>query len=241
MFILLLCIVNNFPDSGMEIIDFATFDNDVHRAFKALFDMFQAELHRATYARQFTDIRRLCMLSANENFRRQIKQVQNMESLLDLLAENTVHCNWIKIEILEAIARRSRELQKLLQKYKEVIFSKKLREIWAYLPHILIRNKYYQKLKSIFNDKDPDDTTLGEIRKYSKVSLPTTDLDDFIIEFCHNCLSVTWLVPTNKVHQYFLSAFTIPQRSRQEDYLQIGAWVVYHPQSVLQKLKVEFG
>lgn len=232
-------VAKDFSESEKEI-NFAEFENDVFRAFKKLFDVFQTEACRATVAAHFPAIKRLCILSANEQFKPYIKKVGTMESLLDLLAESKLHCNWIKTGFLEAIASRSKTLDDLLKSYEEVFFSKKLSEIWDYLPLQHIRNRYYERLKAVFIKKDPDNTTLREIKEYSRFSL-STDLDDFIVEFCHNCLSITWLVPTDKVYQYFLSALTIPQKSRKEDFLQIGAWVVHHPQSVLQKLKVELG
>ena len=204
-----------------------------------LFDKFQTEISKATYVTHFRLIKRMCLLTANDSFKPCIEQVQSMESLLDLLAVNRLHCNWIKIGFLEDIAQvsRSKELTNLLKDYKAVIFSKKLSEIWASRPHQHVCNKYYKKLTTIFNDKNPENTTVEEVRD----CCGHVDLDDFIIEFCHKCLSLTWLIPTDKVYQQFLSVLTVPQESRQENFLEIGTWIVHHPQSVLQKLKAEFG
>lgn len=228
-------------DSGGEVIDFAEFENDVFEAFTKLFDRFQMEACKSTYAEHFSHIKRLCVRRANEIFKPHIERVCDMESLFDLLAGSKLHFNWIKIGFLKAIAARSEMLEKLLKEYESVFFPKKLSEVWAYLPCRHIRNKYYDKLKVIFHDKDPDNTTLREINQFSRFLPPGTDLDDFVIEFCHNCLSVTWLIPTDKVYQRFLSMLAVPQELSQEDVLQIGTWAVYHPQSVLQKLKMEFG
>ena len=227
-------------DSRGETVDFSEFENDVFSAFTELFNIFQIEACKATYVKHFPYIKRLCILKANASFVPHVQRVQSMESLLDLLAGSKLHCNWVKIGFLEAIASRSKMLENVLKKYEAAFYPKKLSEIWEYLPCKLIRNKYYEKLKIIFNDKDPDNTTITEVKRYCRSSL-ATDLDDFIIEFCHNCLTVTWLVPTDKVYHHFLSVLTIPQESRQENFLQIGTWVVHHPQSVLQKLKAEFG
>ena len=180
------------------------------------------------------------MYSAHENFKPYIKKVEDMKSLFDLLAENTLHCNWIKIRFFEVIASVSKMLEGILKNYEAVFFSKKLKDIWDSRPYRKIRNKYYEKLKAEFDTKDPDNTTVREITEYSKSLLPT-DLDDFITELSRKCLSITWLIRSDKVYHYFLSALTLPQESRKEDFLQIGAWVAHHPQSVLQKLKMEFG
>ena len=162
-----------------------------------------------------------------------------MENLFDLLAENRLHCNWIKIGFLEVIASRSKTLENVLKNYEAVFFSKKLKEIWAHVPLRQIRNKYYQKLKATFDDRDPDNTTVREVTEFCRFLLPT-ELDDFIIELSHKCLSITWLIPRNKVYEYFLSALTVPHKSRNDDFLQIGTWVVYHPRSVLQRLKMDY-
>ena len=225
---------------GETIINFAEFENDVFRAFGKLFDIFQREACKTKYTEDFPHVKRMCLLySAHEKFKSCIEQVEDMESLFDLLAVNTLHCNWIKIRLFEAIASISKLLEGILKNYEAVVFSKKLKDIWEHRPYRKIRNKYYEKLKAEFDTKDPDDTTVREITEYS--FLPKTDLDDFITEMAHKCLSITWLIPSDKVYQYFLSALTLPQKSRKEDFLQIGAWVVHHPQSVLQKLKMEFG
>ena len=122
-----------------------------------------------------------------------------MENLFDLLAENRLHCNWIKIGFLEVIASRSKTLENVLKNYEAVFFSKKLKEIWAHVPLRQIRNKYYQKLKATFDDRDPDNTTVREVTEFCRFLLPT-ELDDFIIELSHKCLSITWLIPRNKVY-----------------------------------------
>ena len=225
---------------GEAATNFAEFENDVFRAFRKLFDIFQREACRATYTEDFPYVKRLCLYSAHENFKPCIKQVEDMKSLFDLLAENTLHCNWIKIGFFEVIASISEILESILKNYEAVFFSKKLKDIWDSRPYRKIRNKYYDKLKAEFDDKDPDDTTVREITDYSKSLLPT-DLDDFIMELSRKCLSITWLIPSDKVYYYFLSALTLPQKSRKEDFLQIGVWVVHHPRSVLQKLKMKFG
>ena len=226
-------------NEGGEIVNFTEFENDVLRAFRKLFDVFQKEACRDTYNIHFPDIKRLCLCSANENFKPFIKNVRNMESLFDLLAENRLHCNWIKIVFLEVIATRSKILENVLKNYEAVFFSKKLKEIWTHLPHRHIRNRYYEKLKATFDDRDPDNTTVREITEYCSSLLPT-ELDDFIIELSQKCLSITWLIPSNKVYQYFLSALTMPHNSRKDDFLLIGTWVVHHPQSVLQRLKMDY-
>ena len=91
----------------------------------------------------------------------------------------------------------------------------------------------------MFDSKTPDDVTVKELVEYNKKLANEIALHLMCIE--ENCLNITWLVPTDKVYELFLFALTIPQQSRQDDFLQIGAWTAYRPQLVLEKLKMEFG
>ena len=50
-------------------------------------------------------------------------------------------------------------------------------------------------------------------------------------------LIIKFLVQTNKVYQAYLLFLTIPQQLRSDRFLQIGAWIVYFPQFVLQELQ----
>ena len=221
-----------------EEVDFTKHGNDVYQAFIQLLTIFQREaafLH-------FPSIKTSCIASASGKLESAMYDVQNSDGIFCLLACNKLHCNWMRITFFEAIvvATNSRKLEGILNKYKDALFSKTLKEIWDSLPHNPVRSKYYEKLKVTFKDKDPEKITVKEFKEYC-ASQVTTDLDDFIVEMYHKCLSITWLVPTDKVYKLFLSALIVPQESRQDDCLEIGVWAVYHPQSVLEKLKMVFG
>ena len=52
-------------------------------------------------------------------------------------------------------------------------------------------------------------------------------------------LVVTWLIPTNEIYQTYLSFLTVPQQSRKDELIQVGTWMAYPPQNVLQKYQEE--
>ena len=203
-----------------------------------MFNVFQTE----TALFNFHYVKTLCVASANGQFKCLIKQVKDYRSLFILLADNKLHCNWLRLKIFEAIsiATGSKRLENTLKEYKKTVFSKTLHEIWDCLPHgNPVRNNYYEKLTITFKDK-PENVTVEKLKEHCTSPL-TNDLDDFIIDIHHNCVTITWLIPTDKAYQFFLSALTVPQESREDDFLQIGVWEVYQPQFVLQKLRTYFG
>ena len=50
-------------------------------------------------------------------------------------------------------------------------------------------------------------------------------------------LTITWCMLAEETYQAYLSALNIPKEHREDDFLQIGVWVVHHPQFVIQELK----
>ena len=219
-------------------VDFTKHGNNAYQAYVELLAIFQT----AAAFLDFPTIKTSCIASARGTLKSEIYKVTSRDELFNLLALNELYCNWMRITFFEAIvfATKNKRLEGILNKYKDAFFSKTLAEMWDFLPHNPVRNKYYEKLKATFNDKDPEKITVQELKEYC-ASQETTDLDDLIIDIYQKCLNVTWLVPTDKVYKLFLSALIVPQESRQDDCLEIGAWVVYHPQSVLERLKIDFG
>ena len=183
-----------------------------------------------------------CIAVTHGTFRECIKtQADNVCNFFTLLSENTLYCNWLKISLLEVIviALRNKKLERLVDSYKEAIFSRKLQQVWKYIPRHSKKTKYYSRVHAKFASKDPNNVTVQELMDYSKRLANKIAL--LLMDVTVNCLIVNWLVPTDNVYELFLSTLTVPQESRQEDFLQIGAWIVHHPHSVLQKLKMDFG
>ena len=50
-------------------------------------------------------------------------------------------------------------------------------------------------------------------------------------------LTLTWCIKAEETYQAYLLALNIPQELRKDDFLQVGVWVAYHPQFVIQNLK----
>ena len=168
------------------------------------------------------------------------KQADNVESFFKLLSQSYIYCNWLNFLLVEVIisALRNEKLKSLIASYKQAIYSKTLGEVWEYIPQEKVNNKYYSEVTKTFASKNPDDVTVEELIKFSKqLAFDIAPL----VKVIANCLTIVSLVPTDKVYQLFLSVVIIPQESRQEDFLQIGSWVVHHPKSVLQELRNEFG
>ena len=147
--------------------------------------------------------------------------------------------NWMNVSFLKviAIACGNKQLQSLIQNYTDVIYSKKLCEVWNCIPHYSVRDQYYSELKATFGDKDPDNMTVEELMK-SKPQL-AKKIAMLIAVVQWESILVTWLIPTDEVYQAYLSFLTVPQQSRKDELIQFGTWMAYLPQDVLQKYEKE--
>ena len=196
---------------------------------------FQVEVNHS----HFQTIRSLCLNRAGPTLKKGIQETHDIISLLDLLASNNIYFNWMNIKYLETIATAiyavsgNNKFEVLVQNYKDAIFSRTLNQVWGDIPsYHQVRSKYFAKIRAVFCDKDPNSVTVNEVLTQCKPCLiKSIALDIMLIE--EGSLSISWLISSDKVYQAFLSLLTVPQERRQDDFLQVGAWVVYHPQVVL--------
>ena len=153
----------------------------------------------------------------------------------------------MNIKFLETIATAvaaasgNNGLERLIQNYKNAIYHRTLRQVWDNIPaYHEVRSKYYSKLKAVFGDKDPDTVTVKEVLTQCEPDLVKNLALDILV-ITEGSLQIFWLISTNDVYQAFLSLLSVPQEQRNDDFLQVGAWVVYHPQSVLVELRKIYG
>ena len=217
-------------DSGD--INFSAY-KDVSNAFAALFAICQKAIKVSS--EEFKALRNSCVARASEPLRGLIKRTTNTHRLFEILADNNKYCNWMDVRFLKviAIACGNTQLESLIEKYTDVIYSKPLCEVWNYIPqYLMVRDQYYSELKATF-DKDPDNMTVEELMK-SKPQL-AKEIALLIAVIQWESLLVTWLIPTDEVYQAYLSFLTVPQQSRKDELIQFGSWMAYPPQNVLQK------
>jgi len=217
----------------VEQVNFASCET-VTEAFSILMSKLQLNVDHS----KFRAAKSLCIAKADKPLKDQFKQANNFDDLFDVLGFNTLYCNWMNVKFFKeiAIASENGQLKKLVKNYEDIIFSKTLQEVWNCIPRYKIRSKFYSRLWLIFHDENPNTITVKMLNQHHRSQL-ATDIALHVMDIQENCIIITYLISTNEVYQTFLSALTVPQESRLNGSLQIGAWMVYHPQSVLQELR----
>ena len=220
-------------DHSFTDVNFADFIN-VADAFIELLRIFTEELQDA----KFETIRTLCLTRADKRLQNEIGKTTNLHSLFALLACNPFYFNWMNVEYLQtiAVASGNKNLVQLLKSYSDTILSKTLGEIWNFIPSFnKTKTKYYSKVEARFHGKNPDDITVKDLKKYQPRFAKKIALH--IMQINKGSLTITWYISAEQTYQAYLLALSIPQELREDDFLQIGTWVAYPLQSVIQELK----
>ena len=142
------------------------------------------------------------------------------------------------IDFLEAMAIGSgnKKLQHVLKNYNDIVLDRTLGEIWNFIPSFYhTRTEYYSQVQARFDKKDPDAIKVNELKKYEPNLAKNIAMH--IMQIDKGSLTITWCILAEKTYQVYLLALSIPQECREDDFLQVGMWIVYHPQLVIQKLK----
>ena len=216
-----------------EDVNFACFTN-VADAFAELLRIFTEKLHGA----KFETIRAICLTHANKQLRNEISRTTSIHNLFALLACNPLYFNWMNVDYLQtiAVASGNRDLQEMLKSYTDVVLSKTLGEVWNVIPSFhKTKTKYYSKVRARFHGKNPDKITVKDLKKYEPRFAKKIALH--IMQINKGSLTITWCIFAEQTYQVYLLALSIPQELREDDFLQIGTWIAYPSQSVIQELK----
>ena len=222
----------NYDHFNIENLDFASY-SDVTDAFALLISIFEEELP----ATKFEAIRLNCLHRGYRVLQDEISRTANNHDLLRLLLSHPIYLNWMKIDYLKtmAVAAKSQVLQDTLQGYRDAILSKTLGEVWNVIPSFYkTKKKFYFKVKAQFRGKNPNHVKIEHLRKFKPRFASKIAID--IMQIGRGSLTITWCVMAEEAYQAYLLSLMTPQEFREDEFLQIGPWVVHHPQSVLQEL-----
>ena len=191
--------------------------------------------------KEFQRIKNACITRADRGDERLCNSLRQASDSVHLFGALAPYCNWMCIEYLEAIAFAYKDdsLSNLIENYSHVIFSKPLREVWNCLPFYSVKDKYYTELTAIFDDKDPDDLTVEELNQRKPQLAKKIAMLITVVRI--ESLLISWLIPTSKVYQTYLSFLTVPQQSRNDTLIKFGNWMAYLPQCVLEEQQIKFG
>ena len=194
-------------------IDFSDCD-DISSAFSLL----TAEITKLLKRADFFALRRAILQQRKaprgvqfpDDLYQSIKTAQDLDSLLDLLADSQ-YWSWVDLRLLETLIMSSGicEAKVLVKKYKEVIFSKKLTEVLdkMFMPQQKKHKDAYTSRVGSKIEKDPNEITVADLSRFSttleKVIMDINSGSCVLEHLSTGCLEIHWLIPTHcRFHAY---------------------------------------
>ena len=200
--------------------------------------IFIEELRKA----DFEAIKIICQAQADRELKNKINKATNVYKFFKLLTDNSLYFNWMNIEYLYTIASAAgnTKLQDVLKDYSEAILSKTLGEIWNSLPLSReTRTKFFEKVRAEFRGRNPDNVTVEDLQHHKPKLAEKIAMH--VLQIRSGSLTITWCISAEDKYKAYLLSLGIPQEQRNDDFLQIGTWVVFHPQYVICELKKSHG
>ena len=174
------------------------------------FSHFTAAMFKILSKAEFPLLRRACLENSNifggvalpSDLKNKIANAQNLNKLFDVLCDSP-YWNWMNIKMLTKMANASHldAATKLIQQYKDEVYSRKLINFLEHIPNFNVSSTYYTKAKEKWN-KNLNDITVNdlvnhwsEVEKIFNVEGPTVLLDSLI----NGSIEIHWLIPTELV------------------------------------------
>ena len=171
---------------------------------------FTAAMYRILSKVEFHFLRRACIentgrlggIAIPEDLKKRIIASHSLSNLFDVLSDSP-YWSWMNIKMLGKMAQASHldAASKLIQQYRDEVFSRKIIEVLQQIPNPKISDKYYTKVKEKWN-KNLDDLTVNdvvnhwsEVEQIFNVEGPTILLDHLL----DGSVEIYWLVPTELV------------------------------------------
>ena len=104
------------------------------------------------------------------NFQNSVRRVESFNSLVMLVKENPMYCNWMDIRLLEVIAvsTQNRNLINLIEGFKKSVYSRTLKQVFNDIPTLKKKFPEYKDLIPTSQFKNPDDMKVEELLAISK-------------------------------------------------------------------------
>ena len=208
----------------ISITDYGSFET-----IDAAFSSFVDDMFDVLSKEDFNQVCRKCLennnliggIKVSPDVENRIEKSENLSELFKVLCRCKQYWNWMNIRILEKMAGNSTAAKKLIEKYKNKVFSKKVKDVISEIPDLKVPTDKYTKVEEKWN-KDFDDLTIRDvvsrwIEIEKKFQVEETMLFESIIG---GCVKVCWLLRNDLVKHAIYSATNRKPGSNDQSYSQ---------------------
>ena len=172
-----------------------------------MFDILKQEDFDKVHRKCLENLNVLGGISLSPDVEDKIDQSKNLSELFNVLSRCKQYWNWMNIRILEKMAGNSTPAKNLIKKYKNEVFSKKVKEVLSEIPDMIVPADQYTKVKAKWN-KDFDELTIKDIvKEWSGIEKKFNVGETMLLKnITTGCVEICWLLHNDLVEHAIYSA-----------------------------------
>ena len=162
-----------------------------------------------------------CGISLSKDIKDKISTAQDLYDLFDVTCHCKQYWNWMNIRVIEKMASKCQEAMKLIDQYKEKVFSKKVKEVISEIPNLEIPADKYTEVKEKWN-KEYDDLMIKDVvKRWNEIEKVLEAEGEILFKnITFGCVEICWLIP-NSLVEHAVSLATKTQCVNHEDHSAI--------------------
>ena len=215
---ILTFILDKISDATQESIDSESIDAAFASFVDDIFDILDEDNFSKIQRKSLENLNVVGGISLSEDIENKIENSKNLSGLFVVLSR---HCrpywNWMNIRMLERLAGNSSKAKQLIKKYKDNVYSRKVKDIMSEICGLEVPTIGYTEIREKWN-KDFNDLKVRDVVKHWNELERRFNVKEAMLlkSLTSGCVEIYWLLPNNLVEQAKCSA-TKSQQGRDDD------------------------
>ena len=211
--------LGNLSDLAQESTETESIDATFSNFVDDMFDILSQENFSRVKMKPLQNINVVGGISLSKDVEDKIKNSGNLFHLFEVLTcDCKPYWNWMNIRMFEKMAGNSVAAKQTIEKYKQNIYSRKVKDVMSEISNLEIPTNGYTEVKEKWK-KDFDDLTIKDVAKRwneleKKFKVPEESM--LLKSINDGCVEVCWLLPNRLVEQVSCSV-TNNQQGRNDD------------------------
>ena len=198
-------------------------DNVISETIDTTFVSFVDEMFEVLSQVDFHKVQRRCLDNLNVvgSSMDVEDKIYDSEKLSDLFKAMSRYCrphwNWMNIRMLEKMAGNSLAAKQLIKKYKNAVYSRKVKDVLSEISNLEIPPNEYTEVKEKWNKNINELTVRDIVNQWREIEKKFNVEETMLIKsITDGCVEICWLLP-NHLFKHAVCSATNNQQGRHDD------------------------
>ena len=185
------------------------------------FSIFVDEIFDVLKKEDFRKVRRKCLenlnvtagISLSTDDKNRIANADDLYDLFDVTCSFKAYWNWMNIRVIEKMAGRSPKAKKLIEQYKNEVFSRKIKDVMLEISNLEVPtdiDKYTEVTEKL--NKEFDELRIKDVVKRWREIEKLFEAEGTMVlkHIVTGCVEICWLLPNDLAEHAVCLANSIP-------------------------------